>query len=294
MPHILQNNNLEIHIDLPEEGYCFSRFDWTGKIAQVRFKNIPLSTSERANEVNDAIFGKGFYNEFGIDRAIGFEETQMGEWFHKIGVGLLQKETEDYQFHIKHNIKPAKFQVTTEQDKIVIRCISELVNGYSYVLKKEIELLESGFEINYELKNTGEKDIVTSEYVHNFMAINNELMGSVYVLKFPFPLQPDLFKEALNTEGKVILKSNEISFDGTPNEQFFFSHLAGDKSVAAAWELIHLQSKIGVSETANFKTNKINLWGWKHVISPELFFDIHIHPGQSSQWSRSYKIFDLK
>ena len=42
MPHILKNKDIEIDIDLPEEGYRFSRFDQTGKITEIKFKNIYL------------------------------------------------------------------------------------------------------------------------------------------------------------------------------------------------------------------------------------------------------------
>ena len=48
-----------------------------------------------------------------------------------------------------------------------------------------------------------------------------------------------------------------------------------------------------MSETGSFQTNRINLWGWKHVISPELYFDISIRPGQVAQWSRTYNVFKI-
>ena len=294
MAHILQNKSLEIHIDLPEEGYNFSRFDWTGKITQVKFQNTPLTIAERTEIINDPALGKGFYNEFGMDTALGFEETAIGGWFHKIGVGLLKKEDDHYLFHKKYKIKPAEFKITTAPNKIVISCISAAVNGCAYILKKEIVLQGSGFTINYQLENTGEKDIRTDEYVHNFMAINNELVGSDYVLKFPFQLQPGRFGETVNNEQRVVLGPNEIGFKGTPKEQFFFSNLSGDENVNAAWELLHHKHKIGISESASFKTQKINLWGWEHVISPELFYPIFIQVGETTKWSRTYKVFRLE
>ncbi len=147
-------------------------------------------------------------------------------------------------------------------------------------MKKEIELHENSFTIKYYLQNTGEKDIITNEYVHNFTAINNDSIGDNYILKFPFQLKPELFEETVNPEQKVDIGQNEIKFNSTPKEQFFFSNLTGGENVDAAWELINLESKIGISETGSFQTNKVNLWGWKHVISPELFFNIFIKPGQ--------------
>ena len=294
MTHILKNKNLEIKIDLPLENYNFSRFDWTGKIVDVKFQNIPLSTSERADGQNEDSFGKGFYNEFGIDTALGFDETEIGGWFHKIGVGLLKKEDSQYLFSKNYEIKPAEFQISAESDRILIRCKSEVINGYEYLLRKEIHLAESGFTLKYFLQNKGEKDISTDEYVHNFTTINNDLIGSKYVLEFPFQLNPELFGETVNPELKVAIGQNEIKFKDTPEEQFFFSNLSGNKNVDASWQLINFESKIAISESGSFQTNKVNLWGWKHVICPELFFKINIKPGQTAQWTRNYNIYKIK
>ncbi|MCP4974778.1 MAG: hypothetical protein GY931_01335, partial [Maribacter sp.] len=101
------------------------------------------------------------------------------------------------------------------------------------------------------------------------------------------------FGETVNLEQQVLLGPNEIGFKGTPNEQFFFSNLSGGEQVDAAWELLNLKHKIGISETGSFKTSKVNLWGWKHVISPELFIPIFIKPGGSTKWSRTYKVYHL-
>jgi len=293
MAHILKNNNLEIHIDAPFENYKFSRFDWTGKIVLAKFQNIQLSTVESTKCQNEHDFGKGFYNEFGIDTPLGFEETEIGGWFHKIGIGLLKKENSKYLFNKKYEIKPAEFKIISESNKLTINCISGNINGYSYSLKKEIELLDNGFLINYYLENTGEKDITTNEYVHNFIAINNDSIGSNYLLKFPFQIKPELFEETVNPEQKVDIGKNDIKFNGSPNEQFFFSNLTGNENVNAKWELSNLKRGIGISETGNFKTNSVNIWGWKHVICPELFFDIYIKPGKALEWSRNYNVFKI-
>ena len=53
MAFILKNDNLEIQIDAPNENYNFSRFDWTGKIASVKFKNIPISGLEKEKYENE-------------------------------------------------------------------------------------------------------------------------------------------------------------------------------------------------------------------------------------------------
>lgn len=293
MAHLLKNKNIEIIIDLPLENYNFSRFDWTGKIVDVKFKGIPLVTLEDPSCKNENLFGKGFYNEFGIDTALGFEETKIGDWFHKIGVGLLKKEDSNYAFHKPYSIKPAEFTTTEKANSLIIDCISAKVNGYSYELRKEIELQEGGFNIKYHLKNTGEKAIKTTEYSHNFTAIDNDLIGANYVLNFPFDLKPKLFGETVNPESAVVIGTKDIHFTSSPNQAFFFSNLSGRERVKSAWELIHLKSKLGIRENSNFTTNKINLWGWKHVVSPETFYDINIAPVASAEWTRSYEVFKV-
>ena len=120
-----------------------------------------------------------------------------------------------------------------------------------------------------------------------------DLIGDNYNLRFPFQIKPELFGEALNLEDKVEIGQDEIAFNNTPNEQFFFSNLSGNEEVDAHWELINTKSKIGISEKGNFKTSKVNLWGWKHVVSPELFFEITVEPGRSIEWSRTYNVFEI-
>ena len=52
MTHILKNKNLEIQIDNPLENYNFSRFDWTGKIVSVKYKDILVSSLEKLDNSN--------------------------------------------------------------------------------------------------------------------------------------------------------------------------------------------------------------------------------------------------
>ena len=58
--YILENKNLQIHIDLPLEAYQVSRFDWTGKITAVKYKGIYVSGTEKLNHKDSMIYGKGF------------------------------------------------------------------------------------------------------------------------------------------------------------------------------------------------------------------------------------------
>lgn len=293
MATILKNDTLEINIDHPLENYQTARFDWTGKISEIKYLGIPVTVTEKNDDQDENLFGRGLYNEFGIDTALGFTDAEIGDWFHKIGVGLLKKVATDYEFFHDYEIRPAVFSVTTQRNRMSITCISELHNGYSYELTKEIILTDNQFIIQYVLKNTGEKEIISDEYVHNFMGINNALLDNQYCLKLPFQIAPEKFNFTVNPEKLISFSNNEISFGCSINQQFLISHLGGSEFRPSEWTLLHREQKIGIKEVGNFPTNKINLWGWSHVISPELFHHIQLKPGDSEVWSRTYHFFQI-
>ena len=192
-----------------------------------------------------------------------------------------------------HQMKPATFEVSKKEKSLFTRCIPGKVNGYDYLLEKEIIINEDGFQINYFLENKGEKVIRTNEYCHNFISIDKELIGKDYVLKFPFEIIPENLNQIVNPDEFVKLRNNEITFLETPTQPFFYSNLSGGKEINAFWELKNLKKKLGISETGSFTTKAINLWGIGHVISPELFIDIFLEPSKSKEWSRSYRIFEI-
>jgi len=288
---LLQNKSLQLHIEPPQTGYSASRFDWTGKIIRVLYQGKEVTGVERLEWQHLPIGGKGLFNEFGMNKPVGFEEIAIGGWFHKIGVGLLKKEESQYIFNKDYQIRPAAFNFQEEDKKLTILCQSEMFNGYAYRLRKEIEIFEDHFRILYQLQNTGEKAITTDEYTHNFIAVEKQFIGSDYRLSFPFLIKSEAFGETVNPEGKVEVAQHDFTFNGTPEEQFFFSNLSGTKRVEAVWELRHRKSEMGIRETGSFPTQLVNLWGWKHVISPELFFELHVEAGEMCEWTRTYEVF---
>lgn len=293
MPCTLQNQLFNLQIDLPNENYKSSRFDWTGKIVNIAYKGIKI-TSHELPDKDTPDQGLGLYNEFGIDQPLGFKEAAVGDWFHKIGVGLLQKQGPIYDFNVNYKIRPAHFQVHSEANRITTSCTSSSAGGYAYLLKKEIQLNEHCFVISYELTNTGDKDISTNEYVHNFIAFNDQPIKETYSLDLPFKTEPSLFIETINPEKLATIGERCISFLGQPSKPFFFSNLTGGMSVNAQWTLVNKQQKMSLSEIGSFKTSLVNLWGWNHVISPELFFQVNAKPCESIAWARRYTVNELQ
>ncbi len=293
MPYLLQNKQLSIHLDLPFEGYASSRFDQTGKISRVYFHGVELTGSELGEHNKISNNGRGFYNEFGIDKALGFEEANEGEYFHKIGVGLLKKTGSTYNFNTPYAIQKAKFSQQLEAHKAVFYCSAPLAQGYAYSLSKEITLNNNGFSAQYRLENTGEKTIVSDEYNHNFIALPAHHSQPNLRLNFSFDLEPEHFIENVNPDGAIAFHADTMHVQHPARKPFFFSGLPNGKSVSAQWEMQLLEKGIGIKEYGNFKTSKINVWGWSHVLSPELFFTFQIAPGKAVHWSRTWEFFQV-
>lgn len=290
MPHILQHKQLTLHLELPKEGYQSSRFDWTGKITQVWFQGIPVTTTETADTVHLPHHGRGFFNEFGIESPLGFHRASIGDWCHKIGVGLIKKATEHYDFHHQYEIAPARFTVERRSDQVIIQCFSELVDGYAYRLQKFIRIVDTGFRIMYLLHNLGTRSIETTEYSHNFIGIDGDPIGSNYELSMPFSLYPEQFEEAVNPEAAVIVGKNSFSFPKRPSQPFFFGRLGEKHAASEGWKLVHRPSQLCIREVTSHAPSHFNLWGWKHVISPEVFIPISLPPGQQTGWARQFQI----
>lgn len=293
MVYNLKNENIELEVELPGTGYRAPRFDQSGKIARCTYRGVTITNSELPFENNPELNGQGFYNEFDIDSPPGFVETRIGEWFHKIGVGLLKKESEVYNFTHPYQVRPARFEVDSKPEHLVITCIGPSSNGYSYQLLKAISLGDNGFRIDYHLKNTGEKPLETSEYVHNFIGFSRSAIGEDYLLMFPAGIAENLLFEAVNPDEKVLIDGNQVNFSGTHDVPFFFSHLFGQQEVRATWKLINRKYNLVITETGDFKTSKVNLWGWRHVVCPELFINLKLEPGQLASWSRNFLIEEI-
>ncbi len=261
----------------------------TGKISSVRFEGVEFAGKEKL-ESDDPTIGIGFFNEFGIDHALGFDEAKQGEQFHKIGVGLLRKDNKRYDFLRQYKLQPCQFQLESAPDEIRMTSKPERLNEYAYVLTKRIQLIKNGFVVGYNLENTGKKTIRTDEYNHNFITINSFPVGNSHRLHFLFEMNPAKFLEFVNPENKIRFTQNEITFENNP-EEFFFSNLSGGEEVEVKWTLEHLDSGYGIQETTDFTTHKINLWGNGHVICPELFKTIHLQPGETDSWKRTYTFF---
>jgi hypothetical protein len=294
MTCILKNNSLEVEIADPMEHYRASRFDHSGNILQVTLnKKHTFLTAEKKSLNPD--FGFGLMNEFDIEEPCDYAETIPGKSFHKIGVGsLIKKNNGAYDFFNQYKNTPQVFNIENTSDKdIMYHSLSEMTNDIQLEYHKKISIEGSQLVIEYKLKNNGNKTIETSEYGHNFIALNHRPIGSDYQLSFNFALQPEIFKTVVDNEELLTFTASRLSWKATPENDFFIAEVNGNIEMARWWQITNTKEGIGIREDIDFECKQVNLWGTSHVVSPELFHHICLKPGEEAVWNRRYTFFEI-
>ena len=284
---ILKNERLEVGIANSGTFYKGSRFDWNGFIMQVTLDSIHTFCVPESLESEKGSGGQGFCGEFGLEEAIGYDETCVGDYFPKIGVGLLKKPDllpynffRPYQYirqssNIVINNQTASFSTNTPEH-----------NGYAYDYYKTISICENRLKVEYSLHNKGPKKISTTEYCHNFIGIDKKGVDGCYSLKLPCEIVMEAAK------GELYTKNNIFKWPDTVMNEEFYCHVRGYRnSESYSWEIYNDKLGVGVREIDDFPVYKFALWGYRHVISPETFIRIELEQDQTKTWTREYEFF---
>jgi len=296
MAIILKNSDIELRIEKAGECYRGSRFDWNGTVVSFSFRGIELLGEERPRfQRNPVIFGRGLHNEFGIKTCIGYDDCKVGEWFPKIGTGWLKKDEKPYFFYNHYSLEQLQYaSLANGNREAVFSCESGSRNGYSYRYTKRITLADSGFTIRYELENTGSKQLATEEYVHNFLCVAGKRIDRGYSVTFPWKLNASRFVENVNPDGIIFVDGNRVDAIGKTGKQFYLGGMsegiAKKDGLEATWTLEHAGKNVRLSEKGNFDPTGVHLWGWKSVISPEVFHSFRLMPGMQTSWEREYTV----
>ncbi|MCX6307833.1 MAG: hypothetical protein NTY32_03015, partial [Bacteroidia bacterium] len=198
----LTNTFLKVTVLMPDKynGYYRStRFDWSGIVAQVEYGK---HTYFQDWENNNATFTGGMHDPLDTRTAtgtaeefrdpLGYNDAKAGEPFLKIGVGILERADEKpYHWAIPYKvIEFGKWTVRKQNNALIFRQTIVTGFGYGYEYEKRIVLSNhsSEFKIIHTLKNTGEKEIVTNPYCHNFFQLDKEPIGRNYMLSFTNPI----------------------------------------------------------------------------------------------------------
>lgn len=215
----------------------------------------------------------------------GYREAKVGEGFLKIGVGVLQKQKERYSlFQHPRILAPASTAVTWRREGADYRQVCLGTNGYAYVLAARLRLHADCITVAWELANTGTKSFTTRQYSHNFCRFAGRDVGPGYVLEFPYDFQA----EGLAREQRQV--GREIRFEERIPE--WVNLLVRYPPGYAGPNVCRLrQPATGLELTC--ETSRPGLWTAIHArpgyVAPEQFIELHLVPGETAAWTRSYR-----
>ena len=288
LPIILRSGRLEVEIAQPGSVYSGTRFDWSGFVTQVTLDSSHTFCVPEDYHPGKGTGGIGLCNEFGIDLPVGFSDTQPGDCFPKLGIGLLTRlDKPDYSFWYPHQIArsfPIQEESGPNSATFTVQPID--CRGYAARLTKTLSVSANHLTIQYTLENTGSRPILTNEYVHNFVGIDKQTIGPDYVLRFPQAVELEstsAMTAILNTSG------SEMTLHSMPQTPFYCRLTGLARSNQPQWTLVHTPSGLTISESVDFAPSRIAIWGTTHVISVEVFHDINLAPGKSTRWQRQYE-----
>ncbi|SFJ22797.1 hypothetical protein SAMN02799624_03712 [Paenibacillus sp. UNC496MF] len=98
-----------------------ARFDRTGFVAEATLDGRHTFGAYEIPNVWDPSKGAGLCGEFGNQRMLGYDEAKPGEWFPKLGVGLLRRESDEgYRFMKAYEVRPYRVDVIREDESRVL------------------------------------------------------------------------------------------------------------------------------------------------------------------------------
>jgi len=276
----------------PQKGYYRgTRFDWSGMVAQVRYKGHTFYGEWRLphNPVgHDDV--TGLSEEFGMEQPVGYAEAKPGQPFAKIGIGLIEREDEpSYGFWKPYKLlKPGAWKVSRGPTWVRFEQSLSGPDGYAYLYRKTVALANTGpqLKITRYLKNTGSKPITTDHYCHNFTNIDGTPVGPAYAITLPFsgePIQPP--QGPIRIDGRTVSMTAEL---GDNDSAMLMLKGQGATARDNAAEIRNLATGAAVAYNGTLPVFKVNVWAARTAICPEPFVRLSLKPGEAASWSTTY------
>lgn len=295
----IRNGDLKATVYLPdaEKGYYrATRFDWSGLVPSLEYLGhqyfgewfVPLNGYDPYT--HDAVCGPA--ESFA---AIGFDEAASGGEFLQIGVGALRRPDDGRynSFRLYEISNPGKWTVKKSRDRISFTHEIKDAAGYSYLYTKTICLTPGKPEMTLEhsLKNTGDRDIATTCFNHNFFTIDNQPTGPGIEVAFPFAIDGTWERD----NGLGIIDGSRVQYtrDFKPGESVYVGNMKnfGDTPAGYDFRIENVVTGAGVRIRGDQPLSKILFWACATASCPEPYIDINIKPGEEFAWTVAYEFY---
>lgn len=278
------SGRLCVEVDEPGTTYAGSRFDWSAFITQVTLDGVHRFCVPEARD-GTGTGGIGLCAEFGITRPVAFDAVPPGGEFPKLGIGRLRRtDGKAYDFFRPYHVNPAPVDVEGTEGRLTFRTTHAECAGIAARIEKVLTICANELRIDTRLENTGAATIATDEYVHNFIAVDALPFGPDYSLEL---------SESLDFEGldpSLAPEERRIGWRTPPVAKSYFRGQALPAQTGRfVWTLRHASSGCSIRETVTGPCSRFHLYGTLDLVSPEVFVDIHLAPGEAQSWQRVYR-----
>ncbi len=291
---IIQSNRLTAFIlESAAVSKNTQRFDSAGFVFQVLLDNyIPFCATEPKNLWHPCTGGAGLCCEYSADYS-GL--SRAGEYFPKIGAGLLRREDDtDHIFYRRYSdFKPYQVECTFTNDTASFLTRPDPCCGIAVEQKKTVSVNDNVLTMSVQLKNVGERTIETREYCHNFLSLDG--MSSTPDYKLELPHLKNLGNDVLTdcTGGKGCFKGigkglTFKEFTSVASLNNYGREFFEDNNPPFTFRMICGGCKASVTGAEDFLPDQISVWGVDHILSPEIMHDIKVEPGKEISWTRRW------
>ena len=287
---LLENDRLRVEISEPGENPNQTvRFDRAGFISEVTLDGAyHFGANEPSNLAHPSTGGRGFCCEY---KANYSGEVGDGEYFPKLGVGLIRREG-PYKFFGKYkDIQYFPVSVTSSRTEAVFVTEPAECLGVAMRQTKRVSIDGNTMTVDVTVENTGSRPIETQEYCHNFISVDGMGISPEYRVEFPLlSLEEGVRENEYPTPCNYYAKGSTISYLRTEREVSLCKiPLTGYKGQKPfTYTVAHSGAKARVEGCDDVVCNDIILWSTDHIISPEIIQKIMVQPGEKFSWKRSW------
>ncbi len=311
----IANGQLRVKLYLPDAKHGYyraTRFDWSGVIGSLEYKGHEYY-GPWFDRVDPKIHDFGYVGtevvaapctaisgpaeEFQTNgSALGWDEAKVGGTFIKIGVGVVRKDAEKYDFVKLYEIVDSG-KWTVKKNGAAIEFTQQLTDpasGYGYVYQKRVRLTEGKPEMVLEhvLKNTGRRTIQSAVYNHNFLVLDRQPPGPDFSITVPFqihsPHPPDRRLAEIRGNHIVFVKVLENQ-DVVEIPLMGFGDSPKDNEIRIENRKVGAGMRISGDRPLSFA----NLWSIRRVLAMEPFIAMTISPGSEFTWRVTYEYYTL-
>lgn len=281
----IRSDRLMIWLDPPNQGWATTtRFDRTGAVTFVSLDGkYTFATPESHTYKKATTGGMGLMAEFLCPEFI--KAATAGERFHKVGVGMVERGTEEelgaYSF-LKLSAVPYDADGDLDGDDAAeFSSKSRMLHGYAFELKRRASVAGNQLTVEATLVNNGDKAFSLLEYNHNFVNLDDRPVGPDYRVDLTYGLTLDK-----PPSGAIRQNGNAYTFAEIPERAFFLTTDQIGDADTYGWRMTHAADSLSISERVSEKPARTAMWGTNHIVSVEVFVPVSLDPGQKKTWTR--------